>query len=133
VRRSTIIAASIIAVATFSGDAFGRDNISEVRESLKAKHEKVIFGKKIDYLEYAKFLASMAAGPSGVAAYLENLAVAIVKETGQEVAQETLYDLIKGKQENMIAGGKPVYVGVVSYNHWTEEKYPKIDRGRLSW
>jgi hypothetical protein len=101
-----------------------KDNKAEARKTLNEKYEKVILGKEIDHLEYAKFLASLPAGPAGVTAYLTDLATSIAKETGQQLAIETIYDLISGHSDNTIVSGKPVYINLQTYNHWDETTIP---------
>lgn len=124
---------ALIVPTAFSSPAFGKDNKGEVQGALNAKHEKVIYLKEIDHVDYVALLAVLPTGPAGVAAYLEELATSILKEAGGTVAKETIYDLLLGKKDDTVVGGKPVYVGIATYNHWTEERYPKINRGKVSW
>jgi hypothetical protein len=107
--------------AMFSGRASGMDNKRQVQDDLMAKHKKVIFGKELSHADYLEFLASFAGGPAGVAVYLEGLAVQAVQETGIDVAQDTLVDIFAGKRGDTIIGGEPVYVGIATYNHWSEQ------------
>lgn len=109
------------------------NNISEVQRQLTLKHDRFIAGKHIDHTEYGKFVAAMASGPAAVTAYLEDLAQQILSETGSAVAKDTVFEILKGNIENTVVGGKPVYVGIATYNHWTHEKYPKINQGSFSW
>jgi hypothetical protein len=113
--------------------AFAGDNTKEVKEALRAKHIEVIFLKEMDYKEYVSFVAHLEAGPAGVAAYLEELAASILKEAGGAVATDTIRDLLLDKKENTVVGGKPVYVGIVSYNHWDEVRHPTIKKGHVTW
>jgi hypothetical protein len=104
----------------------------DVLDRLRTRHDKVIPGKHVDHVEYLKFLASLSGGPAGVAGYVGDLTKAIVIETGGTVAKETVIDMIKGDVESTIVGGKPVYVGIATYHHWTVEAYPKINLGKLT-
>ena len=121
--RALILCVAIATAILFAQKASARDNKGQVQASLRAKHDKVIFGKHIDHFEYIKFLSSMAGGPAGVSVYLTELAKSIVTETGGQVATETIFDLLSGKQDSTIIGSKPVYIGVATYNHWTDEDW----------
>ena len=108
-------------------------NREEVKNNLDQKYDKVIFGKELDHLEYAKFIVSLTGGPAGVASYLASLAADIATETGMNIAIETIFDLLEDRDESTLVGGKTVYGGTATYNHWTIEKYPKINLGQISW
>lgn len=110
-----------------NSNAYARTNEPEVRSEIEKKHDKVVWGKRLDKVEYMKFAAGLAESPAAVAAYMELLAIEITKQTGAEIATDTLFDLISGKGSSTIVGGNPVYVGIATYNIWTEEGGPMFE------
>ena len=107
-------------------------NKDQIKTNLRKKHNQVFWVKEIDHLEYLKIVAALASGPGGISGYLNLLQGEIVKNVGS-IATETIFKMLKGDQDSTLVSGQPVYVNIATYNHWTKEKYPKIDRWKFSW
>ncbi|MEZ5941168.1 MAG: hypothetical protein R3C18_07240 [Planctomycetaceae bacterium] len=104
--------------------AFAASNKGEVRNSLHERYEEVHYIKELDHIEFLKLVGSLTAGPAGAAAYAENLVREIAARTGEKVGKDIATKLLSGEMSEFIAGGKPVYVGIATYNHWEEVKVP---------
>jgi hypothetical protein len=119
--RSFMITLFCLLQFTMTSVLYAKSNKEDVQNDLRAKYDKVIFGKEIDDVDYIKFAAALASGPEAVAAYLEDLATQIATETGGAVGRDTLFQIINGSAANTIVGGKAVYVGIATYQNWTIE------------
>lgn len=122
-----VLLVAIFTAIGMTSQCLARTNKGAVQKSLRNKHDRVIFGKELDHVEYLQLAASIAIGPGAVAGYLGDLAREIASETGRTVAKDTIYDILRGNRDTTIIGGKPVYMGLATYNHWTIEGGPLFE------
>lgn len=103
-----------------------RDNVDEIRNSVKNGGWIVAWGKHVDHLEYFKLLVAMAdISGTSVSIYLTDL----VAQSASELGREVVIQAIKHHGRTFKSGSVEIQAGIATFNHWHGENPCSIWRG----